>query len=280
MKQADKWGTIEAKYMASCPTSGDQASVQSAVTSFTNCLSGDLAGTPGSCDVGTCNSNLTTCNGNLSTCNSNLTTCDGNLSTCNSNLTTCDGNLSSCNSNLTTCNGGTAVAADVLAGKTFSSSAGLGIMGTAPAGSNVTGANGSLDMTIPDGHYSGSKTCTAADTDLMAGNVKSGVNIFGVAGSLSSGLLKTGQMQCDQGGGTLGVCPGVPAGQDGETQLGTARSYSFDMTVLGARTVLDNVTGLEWEVLCDQDPAGATCPPDHDMDTLYTWANTFTKIAT
>jgi hypothetical protein len=43
--------------------------------------------------------------------------------------------------------------------------------------------------------------------------------------------------------------------------------------------VIDNLTGLEWEVLCDQDPAGATCPTDHDVDTIYSWANAFTKAA-
>jgi hypothetical protein len=54
--------------------------------------------------------------------------------------------------------------------------------GTATAGDNVTGS--SLSMTIPDGFYSGSKTATASDANLNAANVKSGVNIFGVTGSV------------------------------------------------------------------------------------------------
>src|SRR5262249_16930216 len=129
---------------------------------FTTCLSDDLAGTLASCDIGTCNTSLSTCNGNLGTCSTNLGTCTTGLGTCNA---------------------GAAVAGDVLVGKRFSSRAGLGIMGTAPAGSNVTGANGSLVMTIPDGHYTGSKTCTAMDGNLVAGNIRSGASIFGVSGN-------------------------------------------------------------------------------------------------
>ena len=34
-----------------------------------------------------------------------------------------------------------------------------------------------------------------------------------------------------------------------------------------------------WEKLCDEDPPGTTCPADHDMDTIYSWANAFGKIA-
>ncbi|MCX6752195.1 MAG: hypothetical protein NTZ87_01700 [Candidatus Nomurabacteria bacterium] len=50
------------------------------------------------------------------------------------------------------------------------------------AGSNVTGGNGLLTFTIPNGIYSGSKTATAGDTNLQAGNIKNNVSIFGVTG--------------------------------------------------------------------------------------------------
>lgn len=91
-------------------------------------------------------------------------------------------------------------------------------------------------------------------------------------------LPVTGQTQCESGGAMV-ACPGGPAGQDGDLQFGEPRSYSFDTTVVGQRTVIDNATGLEWEVLCDEDPAGAICPTDHDVDTFYTWAGAFTKVA-
>lgn len=55
--------------------------------------------------------------------------------------------------------------------------------GAATAGSNVTGGEGQLTFAIPDGFYTGSKTATAQDTDLVAGNIVQGVDLFGVDGS-------------------------------------------------------------------------------------------------
>ncbi|MCG2767036.1 MAG: hypothetical protein L6435_01460, partial [Anaerolineae bacterium] len=51
------------------------------------------------------------------------------------------------------------------------------------AGIAASGSDGDKTFDIPDGLYSGSKTCTANDAQLAAGNIKSGVDIFGVAGS-------------------------------------------------------------------------------------------------
>jgi hypothetical protein len=80
-----------------------------------------------------------------------------------------------------------AIPAEVLVGKYFwglvSGNWGLK-QGTAPVGANVFGTNGNLVITIPDGFYSGNKTATASDSDLTAANIKSGVNIFGFAGSV------------------------------------------------------------------------------------------------
>lgn len=82
-----------------------------------------------------------------------------------------------------------AVVADVVAGKTFWGLTGgaWGLRtGTAAAGANVTGTNGQLVIPIPNGLYSGGKTATAADTNLTAGNIKTGVTIFGTAGTFTS----------------------------------------------------------------------------------------------
>jgi hypothetical protein len=57
---------------------------------------------------------------------------------------------------------------------------------TATAGSSVTGTNGSLSATIPEGFYSGSQTATMADTNLVATNIKSGTTVFGVTGTLAT----------------------------------------------------------------------------------------------
>ena len=86
-----------------------------------------------------------------------------------------------------------------------------------------------------------------------------------------SGLPETGQTQCDQGAGTLGTCPGSPAGQDGALQSGTERTGSFVDNDDG--TVTDSATGLMWEKLSDDGTI-------HDRDNLYTWYEAFTeKIA-
>ena len=87
------------------------------------------------------------------------------------------------------------------------------------------------------------------------------------------GVLQTGQTQCDDGGFVWGACPGNPAGQDGELQKGTARSYTDN-----GQTITDNATGLEWEKLC----FGAVnpgCPVINDVNTEFTWAQAFQKIA-
>jgi hypothetical protein len=111
---------------------------------------------------------------------------------------------------------GTAAAAEVLSGKTFNSANGIGLAGTMTnngAVSQSLGINGSY--TIPAGYHNGSGKVTqsvttkaaatytpgttdqtiaagqylsgtqtiAGDADLVSENIKSGVNIFGVAGS-------------------------------------------------------------------------------------------------
>lgn len=62
----------------------------------------------------------------------------------------------------------------------------FGVTGSIPAGSDVTGTDGSLSFAIPDGYYSG-KTATAMDADLMSEYIVEGVTIFGVTGSYRYG---------------------------------------------------------------------------------------------
>jgi hypothetical protein len=174
------------------------------------------------------------------------------------------------NSNVVNTSGATATATDMVSGKTAYVNGSL-VTGTVTAGSNVNGANGLKTFTIPDGLYSGSKTATANDTNLAAANISSGVTILGVAGTaLPAQRLKTGQIQCDQGAGTLGACPGSPAGQDGSLGKGLVRSYTDN----GDGTVTDNKTGLMWEKLSQDGTI-------HEYSTTYTWYTAFTtKVAT
>lgn len=83
------------------------------------------------------------------------------------------------------------------------------------------------------------------------------------------GLLTTGQTQCDQGSGTLGACPGSPAGQDAAVGAGAPLSYTDN----GDGTITDNVTGLMWEKLSQDGSI-------HDVNNTYTWSDAFNvKIA-
>ena len=80
-----------------------------------------------------------------------------------------------------------ATAAQVVEGKSYWSLRSGGEWGpktgTAAVGSDVAGGDGVKTFAIPDGFYAG-KTATANDSDLVAENIKCGVTIFGVTGSL------------------------------------------------------------------------------------------------
>jgi len=81
-------------------------------------------------------------------------------------------------------------------------------------------------------------------------------------------LFRTGQTGCYNAAGTVVPCAGT--GQDGELQLGVARSFTDN----GDGTVTDNKTGLMWEKLTNDSTI-------HDWDNYYTWADAFaSKIAT
>jgi len=83
------------------------------------------------------------------------------------------------------------------------------------------------------------------------------------------GLLTTGQTQCDQGSGTLGACPGLPAGQDAAVGAGAPLNYTDN----GDGTITDNVTGLMWEKLSQDGTV-------HNVNNTYTWSQAFSvKIA-
>ena len=82
---------------------------------------------------------------------------------------------------------GPATIYEVLAGKTF------GVLvngkwtlktGVVPARTNVVGADGAVLFPIPNGFYTGNKTARARDVDLVAGNIRRGVNLFGVTGTV------------------------------------------------------------------------------------------------
>jgi hypothetical protein len=135
---------------------------------------------------------------------------------------------------------------------------------------------------VADGAYCATDL-HAVDTDLAAGNIKSGTTIFGITGTLAAGggtnygLPKTGQQ------------PGLPAGtpfyvgddcsyaspesHDVGYPCGTGSWGGYNaarFTDHGDGTVTDNATGLMWE----QKTAGGSGGL-HDMNNTYTWADAF-----
>lgn len=110
------------------------------------------------------------------------------------------------------------------------------------------------------------------DGEVTVNELILGVNaaLLGCAAVPSqSGLLQTGQMQCDQGSGALVTCPGSPPGQDGAVGAGIPLSYTDN----GDGTISNIAAGLMWEKLSDDNTI-------HDWDNTYTWQDAFAvKIA-
>jgi hypothetical protein len=109
-----------------------------------------------------------------------------------------------------------ASAAEVASGKAFwglaSGSWGMQT-GAAPLGGNVSGGDGALTFNIPNGFYTG-KTATAQDADLVAGNIRTGVNLFGVvgtaiqaSGNAAAGEVLNGRTFSNASGGATGTMP-------------------------------------------------------------------------
>ena len=78
---------------------------------------------------------------------------------------------------------GDAAAGDVLTGKTFSNATAAGVAGAMPNNGAVNISPGSSDQTIAAGYHNGSGI-VAGDGDLVAANIKSGMQLFGVTGTV------------------------------------------------------------------------------------------------
>lgn len=80
---------------------------------------------------------------------------------------------------------GTAVVGDVLSGKIFASASGIGLTGTMANRGAITStlATQGAQYTVPAGCHSGAGKVTANITNLVAGNIKNGVNVGGVVGN-------------------------------------------------------------------------------------------------
>ncbi|MCP4699676.1 MAG: DUF1566 domain-containing protein, partial [Gammaproteobacteria bacterium] len=152
------------------------------------------------------------------------------------------------NSNVVDTSVGTAAAGDILSGKT-AYAAGNPVTGTVAAGANVNGGDGLKTFTITDGLYPAGQSATANDANLVSANIKSGVTVFGVAGTHSlAAMAKSGQIQCyDQATDNGETCVDAEhKGQDGFHQKGTSTASRFTTPFASNGTVTDNLTGLIW----------------------------------
>ncbi len=96
--------------------------------------------------------------------------------------------------------GGTAQSGDVLSGKTFTNDAG-DQTGTMVNRGEVAITPGTANQPISAGYHNGSGY-VKGDADLAAANIKSGVDIFGVIGSLTERRVASGQ-------GTVNALSGI-----------------------------------------------------------------------
>ncbi len=79
---------------------------------------------------------------------------------------------------------GNVVAEEVLEGKTFSSDEGVEISGTMVNQAAVTITPGASDQNIPEGYHNGSGA-VEGDPALTSPNIRTGVTIFGVPGTIN-----------------------------------------------------------------------------------------------
>ena len=140
---------------------------------------------------------------------------------------------------------GNAVAADVLAGKTFSNASDNGIAGTMPNRGAESIVPAEAPRTIPKGYHDGDGK-VIGDADLTPDNIKVGVTVFGVLGGYVGAGDTYNGAEVPKTGQTTSYDTNTPQADDGALQQGVAwpdPRFLLD-TVEG--TVFDNMTGLTW----------------------------------
>ncbi len=144
---------------------------------------------------------------------------------------------------------GNAVVGDVLTGKTFSSTSGVGLTGAMPNNGAANFIPGSAAVLVPAGYYSGGQVNT--DANLVSGNIKSGATIFGVSGDSNvvntSGATATASNivsgQTCYANGSL-VTGTVPAGANVNGANGLKTFTIPDGLYAGSKTATANDTNL------------------------------------
>jgi hypothetical protein len=132
---------------------------------------------------------------------------------------------------------GDAAAGDILSAKVAWVDGGE-LSGTMPDNGAVTIVPTTTQQTIAMGYHNGSGY-VEGDADLVAGNIKGGVSVFGVDGALYAPVPKTGQTTS------------YATGDDGDLEMGvewpSPRFITGTTGTTGATVVVtDTLTGLVW----------------------------------
>jgi len=136
---------------------------------------------------------------------------------------------------------GNATSADVRAGVTFSSSSGAGIGALPDNGSLGTIVPGTSDQPIPAGYTSGGTV--SGDPDLVASNIKNGVEIFGVTGNV---IQATGTATADKllSGETASNASGpITGSMPNNGSLGTITPTTTNQSIPAGYTTGGTVAG-------------------------------------
>ena len=142
------------------------------------------------------------------------------------------------NPNVVNTTSGDAAAADILSGRVAWVDGGE-VTGSMPDNGAVTLTPTTTQQTIAMGYHDGSGYMVG-DTDLISGNIKSGVNLFGVDGTLTAGstynagVPKTGQVIS------------YTVGDDGDLEMGVDWITSTRFITGTTGIVTDTLTGLIW----------------------------------
>lgn len=154
---------------------------------------------------------------------------------------------------------GNAVAADVRIGKTFSNASGAGT-GNMPEKAAETITPGTANKTIAAGQYLSGVQTIAGSANLIASNIKDGVNLFGIVGTLKPVPASTAFVSRG-----FRVTTNIPGNRDwieGTAQTGT--SFSITSLLFLLRTTSPgtayniNVTVPAGKSIYMRDETGAT----------------------